>query len=361
MFSTSINIENVYASSGNFAGFCIQNASYVQLANCVSETFGIGFLIRGSNSVTLHCPGVEQTSNFGRFPWRNTLTTGKTSTSTSSNLGIYGLGLLHTDSSERIKDVISDLENCFIGYGIYITGGDGINVFSPYIKSIGQSKSGTLGYTSSTTPSAQLNFISVVGEANLVNINNPHFKMSEEKSDLSVIQTIKNEIKIGEQAKYIDISYSTDSSPLKEKIEGVLKYTTNNSDIACIYVENGDNINTKTLKIDNVYESLFAKTMYAENGFYETSDIRKKNVLSELPLDKAYELINNCQSIVYTLKDNSDKQQIGMIAQEVQEFFPEIVNQDENGYLSLDYSRITVVLFRALKDLIDRVSKLESK
>ena len=220
---TSINMENVYASSGNFAGFCIQNASYVQLANCVAETFGIGFLIRGSNSVTLHCPGVEQTTNYGRYPWRNTLTSEKTSSSSNSNSGVYGLGLLHTGSNEIIKDVVSGLDTCFIGYGIYITGGDGINVFSPYIKSIGQTKSSTIGYPESTSPSAQLNFISVVGEANLVNIINPHFKMSEEKSDLSVIQTIKNEIKIGKDAKYVDISYSTDSSPLKEKIEGVVE------------------------------------------------------------------------------------------------------------------------------------------
>lgn len=346
---TSINIENVYASSGNFAGFCIQNASYVQLANCVAETFGIGFLIRGSNSVTLHCPGVEQTTNFGRYPWRNTLT-GEITSPQSSNK-IYGLGLLHTGSTTIIKDVVSGLDTCFIGYGIYITGGDGINVFSPYIKSIGQSKSSTIGYPSGTTPSAQLNFISVVGEANLVNIINPHFKMSDE--ELSIIQTIKNEIKIGKDAKYVDISYSTDSSPLKEKIEGVLKYTTNNTDIACIYTENGENINTITLKIDNVYESLYAKTMYAENGFYETSDARKKDIQGELPLDKAYDFIRNCEPILYNLK-GSDKTQIGLIAQEVREFFPEIVNEDDEGYLSLDYAKLTVVILRVLKDLIDQ-------
>lgn len=99
----------------------------------------------------------------------------------------------------------------------------------------------------------------------------------------------------------------------------------------------------------------------AAGGFYETSDIRKKNVIDELPLDKAYELINNCQSIIYTLKDNTDKQQIGLIAQEVQQYFPEVVSENEDGYLSLDYAKLTSVIFRVLKDVIDRLNKLENK
>jgi hypothetical protein len=99
----------------------------------------------------------------------------------------------------------------------------------------------------------------------------------------------------------------------------------------------------------------------AANGFYETSDIRKKNVIDELPLDKAYELINNCQSIIYTLKDNTDKRQIGLIAQEVQQYFPEVVSENEDGYLSLDYAKLTSVIFRVLKDVIDRLNKLENK
>ena len=50
-----------------------------------------------------------------------------------------------------------------------------------------------------------------------------------------------------------------------------------------------------------------------------------------------------------------------MIAQEVEEFFPEIIQTDEEGFKSLDYSRLVVICFRVLKDLIKRVSKLEEK
>lgn len=128
------------------------------------------------------------------------------------------------------------------------------------------------------------------------------------------------------------------------------------------------NTNSDTAKVTLQYVDVESNSnitttgsISAAQGFYETSDIRKKNVIDELPLDKAYELINNCQSIIYTLKDNTDKQQIGLIAQEVQQYFPEVVSENEDGYLSLDYAKLTSVIFRVLKDVIDRLNKLENK
>ena len=127
-----------------------------------------------------------------------------------------------------------------------------------------------------------------------------------------------------------------------------------------IVITNSDNTVFTTINA-NTGDITTPGKINAEQGFFETSDIRKKNVIDELPLDKAYELINNCQSIIYTLKDSTDKQQIGLIAQEVQQYFPEVVSENEDGYLSLDYAKLTSVIFRVLKDIIDRLSKLENK
>ena len=100
----------------------------------------------------------------------------------------------------------------------------------------------------------------------------------------------------------------------------------------------------------------------ASAGFFQESDKNIKNIVSDLDLKTAYNLLDKCQTIIYTLKDDPDNnEQIGMIAQEVQEFFPEIISIDGNGILSLDYSKLSVIIFKILKDLIKRIEKLEEK
>ena len=57
------------------------------------------------------------------------------------------------------------------------------------------------------------------------------------------------------------------------------------------------------------------------------------------------------------------KENIGVIAQEVEKILPEIVltADDEMGTKSVDYSRITAVLIEAVKDLSAKIKELESK
>ena len=98
---------------------------------------------------------------------------------------------------------------------------------------------------------------------------------------------------------------------------------------------------------------------YCTGAYYSSSDMRKKDILEEISLDKAYELVNKCQTIFYTWKDDeTKKKEIGLIAQEVQQYFPELVSEDKDGYLTLDYSKLTVILMTVIKDLTERVSKM---
>ena len=127
--------------------------------------------------------------------------------------------------------------------------------------------------------------------------------------------------------------------------------------------DNTYNLGTSSTRWNSIYGNIGRYgTIYTSDGVFESSDRRLKTIQGEVDLDKAYALIDKCSTILYYLNEDPDqKEQIGVIAQEIQEFFPEIVTENEKGFLSVDYSRLTVIILRVLKDLIDRVSKLENK
>jgi hypothetical protein len=61
----------------------------------------------------------------------------------------------------------------------------------------------------------------------------------------------------------------------------------------------------------------------------------------------------------YTMKnDTEQKQKIGLLAQEVQKVFPELVSEDKNGMLAVNYQALVPVLINALKEQEDNYNKL---
>jgi hypothetical protein len=54
------------------------------------------------------------------------------------------------------------------------------------------------------------------------------------------------------------------------------------------------------------------------------------------------------------------KHDIGLIAQEVEEVLPEIVADRPNGYKAIKYERVVALLVEAIKELTDRLDKLEN-
>ena len=59
--------------------------------------------------------------------------------------------------------------------------------------------------------------------------------------------------------------------------------------------------------------------------------------------------------------DESKKQHIGVSAQAVQKLYPEVVNEDEDGYLSVDYAKLSIIALKAVDELYSRLLKLEAK
>ena len=60
----------------------------------------------------------------------------------------------------------------------------------------------------------------------------------------------------------------------------------------------------------------------------------------------------------YTMKKNG-KQKIGVLAQDIQKVFPELVTKDDKEMLAVNYQGLVPVLINALKEQDDKISRLE--
>lgn len=76
-------------------------------------------------------------------------------------------------------------------------------------------------------------------------------------------------------------------------------------------------------------------------------------------IEHALELVGKMRGVTFEMI-NTGQQGVGVVAQEVQEVVPQVV-QDNNGVLSVAYGNLVGVLIEAMKELAARVETLEQK
>ena len=88
------------------------------------------------------------------------------------------------------------------------------------------------------------------------------------------------------------------------------------------------------------------------------SDIRLKKDIQNLE----YSLNDICKlnPIQFSYK-NEEKIRFGLVAQELKEIIPEIVEEDKDGYLSIRYQELIPVLIKAIQKLKEEIEKLKQK
>jgi len=103
------------------------------------------------------------------------------------------------------------------------------------------------------------------------------------------------------------------------------------------------------------------KDVYATNNVIITSDKRMKNNIASLQYGLGEVL--SLKPVVYTWKnDNSGEIKLGLIAQEVNDIIPEVVNvgDDENAILGIAYSELIPVLIKAIQEQQEEIDELRS-
>jgi hypothetical protein len=101
-----------------------------------------------------------------------------------------------------------------------------------------------------------------------------------------------------------------------------------------------------------------SRDLYLGGTLQTESDIRlKENIIDfQHSLDK----VDNLRTVRFNYIDNPETQ-IGFIANNFVQDFPELLKTSDSGYYSMDYAKLTPVLLDCIKELKARVIALEAK
>ena len=108
----------------------------------------------------------------------------------------------------------------------------------------------------------------------------------------------------------------------------------------------------------NVTGAITATSILSSGNITAFSDARLKDNITKIP--DALNKLNQLKGVTYTRKDiASDKQYAGLIAQDVQKVLPEAVATTEGDIIAVDYNGVIGLLVEAVKELNNRIDKLE--
>jgi hypothetical protein len=99
-------------------------------------------------------------------------------------------------------------------------------------------------------------------------------------------------------------------------------------------------------------DALFAGSVTASGGFFDTSDSRLKILV------KDYEQPKGIENVVARMYVKNSKQELGYYAQDLQEILPSAVGEGSDGFLTLSYSQVHTAKIAYLEDKVAQLEEL---
>ncbi len=113
----------------------------------------------------------------------------------------------------------------------------------------------------------------------------------------------------------------------------------------------------KPVYIDN--DLIVKKNMYVDGSLYNPSDENLKENIEVISQEQFNDLFT-LNPIYFSYKNDKDKaKHFGLLAQDVEKIFPELVNKTDNGYKAVNYQELIPILLAKMKKMQSEIDELK--
>lgn len=338
---TNLTVDGNFTVNGNTSVINVTNFrvvdSIIQLAsnNLISDTLDVGFVAHYNDGTwanqhtgLIRDSGTKQYYLFSKY---------QPELASNNNVNI-------SHPSFRLADLnVADFTaNTFSGNGALITSLNATQITSGTLNANRLATSGVVANTygsASKVPVITVDDkgrVTVLTETNVAGVTN--FTYTNANTTLTISTADGGSFK----AKIAD-------NTINAKVSNTVTLIATNSTDATHYVTfvdsaTGDeNVRTDTGLIYNPSSGILEAV-----DFNSTSDERlKKNIK---PIENALDKVMSLAGVQFDWKE-TDRHSIGLIAQQVEQIVPEVVETKEDGYKSISYGKLTGLLIEAIKEL----------
>ena len=112
---------------------------------------------------------------------------------------------------------------------------------------------------------------------------------------------------------------------------------------------------------DNKYPVYIANDLYVTGSIYNTSDLKLKDDIVSIDIDKTNELFN-LNPVSFRFKSDTQKKiHYGLIAQEIEKIYPELVGNNDLGHKTVNYTEMIPLLLSKMKIMQNEIDELKIK
>ena len=161
----------------------------------------------------------------------------------------------------------------------------------------------------------------------------------------------------GHSAGEVEVTINNVTTTLQQAIDNKTIGGAGWEQSGTIVYYNGGNVGIGTSSPSqklHVSGNILATYIYG-TAFYYSSDRNLKTNIQ--PISNALDKVQQLQGVTFDWKEDGSSS-VGLIAQDVEEVFPELVHTDEEGVKSVEYANLVAVLIEAVKEQQKEIDEL---